>query len=1261
MMLVLKRSPEQETALHTLLDQQHDKSSPLYHAWLTPQQFGGKFGLADGDVESIISWLQSHGFEVAKVSSGRTVIEFSGTAGQVQDTFHTAIHKYVVAGEEHWANASDPQIPAALSVAVAGIDTLHNFPRHSMNRLGGLYTRSKETGRVKAVPGTGGPSTLFTLNVPNGCGVQPSHCYALGPYDFGTIYDVLPLWNATPTHIDGTGQTIAVVSESNINGNDVNSFRSYFGLPTPANLNVVVSGPDPGLTGAETEADLDAEWSGAIAPNATIDLVVSETTEASLGADLSAVYIVDNNLAPVMNVSYGICELDLGTTGNQFFNQLWQQAAAQGITVLVASGDSGSAVCDRDDGPAPAPAMYGLTVSGFSSTPYNVAVGGTDFNDLTNASTYWNATNTTPPGDPSGVPTVSAKSYIPETTWNDSCTNGVFGSLLGFSTNAETNCNNPELVDFVIAVGGSGGKSNCTSSNGQDVSSCSGGYPKPAWQTGSGVPSDGGRDVPDVSLFSSVSSPSGSFYIVCEADAVQPGNTSCDASDPNTEFLGIGGTSASAPTFAAIMALVNQKTNSQQGNANYILYKLAAEAPSAFHDVPAGGTIAMPCAKRSPDCTVTNDADSYGVLSGYSTTTGYDLATGLGSVDANNLVTKWDTVTTSGSATTLSLTPSPVNITHGQPVNVAVSVAPAGGATGKPTGNVSLIAATGSSRQQGVAGFALTDGAASGTTSALPGGTFTVTANYPGDGTYAPSISTPLSVTVAPESSKTFVNLVTFDINGNLTSYSASGATYGSGYNLLRFDVGDPAATFSPTTGISSNCSKGESNCPTGSITLNTDIALIGTPIAILNSEGYTEIQSLGAGSYSVSASYSGDPSYAASTGMGSFNIALAPTTLSASVTGALQYGVSNTVTGLVQTTSDGQGLLGTMSFSLDGSPLTLYNLYYDDIPYQAGTPPTYAGYSGSGSAEFLTVGAHTLTAQYSGDANYAPSTSAPIMFSVSKYQPVFGSFGVTPSTADINESVTLSAYLNGSSSPPTGTMTFYDNGTAISGMAAYTSQPYTLIATMAYSPTTAGNHAITVSYSGDSDYLPASSGPATLTVIGPSYSISANPTLVTVPNPGGSGGTTLTFTSISGFSGTYSLAPQCTNLPQQSTCSVSPASITLSSTTTTATVTLTISTTGSSTVAPMARTWPAAFRTTIAFSLLTLIMICFLLHKPRRVEIAVGLLAIAALLTIASCGGGGGNGSSGNSGTPVGLTNAAASFTLGSTTQSVSFSVDVR
>jgi subtilase family serine protease len=292
MLLVLKRSPEQEFALNELLDDQQDRASSSYHKWLTPDEFGAQFGPSDQDLQLVTGWLQTHGVQVNRVTHGRTVIEFSGLEAQVEEAFHTQIHKYLVNGEEHWANATDPQIPSALVPAVAGVLSLHNFPRKPMSKIVGTYSpKTRQLNRVRPE---------FTLNYgcyPNG------NCYAVGPADFGKIYNVQSLWNSG---IDGTGQRIAIVGESDINIQDVRDFRNAFGLPAK-DPNIIYDGPNPGLMPDEGEADIDVEWSGAIAPKATIDFVVSQSTETTFGVDLSALYIIDNNLAPVMSESYGEC------------------------------------------------------------------------------------------------------------------------------------------------------------------------------------------------------------------------------------------------------------------------------------------------------------------------------------------------------------------------------------------------------------------------------------------------------------------------------------------------------------------------------------------------------------------------------------------------------------------------------------------------------------------------------------------------------------------------------------------------------------------------------------------------------------------------------------------------------------------------------------------------------------------------------------------------------------------------------------------
>jgi subtilase family serine protease len=710
MLLVLKRSPEREAALEKLLAEQQDRSSPNYHRWLTSEEFGQQFGPSDQDIETITSWLWTHGFQVAEVSKGRTVVEFSGTAGQVQAAFHTAIHRYVRNGEEHWANASDPQIPTALAPVVAGVNTLHNFPKKPMSHRIGRFSKSKANGDVTAL------SPDFTYgSAQNNCGSTSTPCFALGPYDFATIYNVLPLWAAG---IDGRGETIAVVGQSNIDIQDVANFRASFGLP-PKNPTVQLGGTDPGLqlaSGDEGESDLDVEWSGGVARGANIVLVASASTSTSAGVDLSALYIV-NAMTPIPQIlaeSYGNCEAELGTAGNTFFSSLWQQAAAEGITVVISTGDNGSAGCDSPNPNATTeqPATMGLAVSGLASTPYNVAVGGTDFDQFTDPTAFWNSSN-----DPSTL--ASAKGYIPETTYNDSCTNAIFGSS-GGSTNAETNCNNKQFSQSIAPVGGGGGVSACTTSN-QTISSCSGGYSKPSWQTGPGVPNDGKRDLPDLSLFAG-DGLAGSFYIVCEADTDLK-NAPCSLSSPYTDFSGFGGTSASVQTFAGIMALVDQRAGDRQGNANPALYTLAAEESSSacnasspastcvFNDVTVG-TIAAPCVKNSPNCTVATASDANGILfangtPAYSAGTGFDLATGLGSVNANNLVNKWGpnfylssaspavTVASPGASGTMTLAVTAVNGFTGA-INFTCSGLPTGATCNAPSIMLTKAATTAS-------------------------------------------------------------------------------------------------------------------------------------------------------------------------------------------------------------------------------------------------------------------------------------------------------------------------------------------------------------------------------------------------------------------------------------------------------------------------------------------------------------------------------------------------------------------------------------
>ena len=1105
MLLLLQRSPAQESALEELLQEQQDKTSPNFHQWLTPQQFGAQFGPAQQDIQTVTLWLEGHGFKVNSVAQGGILIDFTGTAAQVTEAFHTPIHKYALRGKTYYANAQDPQIPVALSQVVAGVRSLHNFPARALNHSAGTFHRDPDTGRVSHA----GPLPVPQFNPgPYQCGLNGGPCETLGPFDLATIYNISPLW--TSQGIDGTGEVIAISGETDINPADWTSFWAMFGVTAPkGKLNIIVNGPDPGIVGDEPEADIDTQWSSAVARGATIDYVESQATETTLGVDLSAEYIVDNNIAGVMSESYGICELYIGTSGNTFYNTLWQQAAAQGITVFISSGDQGSAVCDRDEEYA----ENGLAVNGFGSTPYNVSVGGTDFNDGTTASKYWNTTN-------NATNFSNAKSYIPEETWNDSCTNSEIFPLAGVNT-AEESCNNYEVQEnqLLVVAGGSGGASNCTVSTGQTPGTCSGGYPKPAWQTGSGVPSDGKRDLPDVSLFAS-NGFNGSFYIICQSDAAP------DACDLNGNFQGYGGTSVASPAWAGIMALVEQKTGERQGNANYVFYKIAnaaqnscnSNSPSAncvFYDIPSGSTIAQPCLTGSVDCKTTQSGDAYGVLTGYATTSGYDLATGLGSVNVTNLVTQWGTYSGAfkGSKFSVFTMGPPTTITHGQAMPLAATVVPQTG-SGTPTGSIVLetnIAPPGTTNGGASVGgqvvapqsLALTAGslAPGATTTFLPGGTaYTVTAHYSGDGTYAPADSTPVTVTVNPESSKTASVLVTYNPQtGQVINSNATSVAYGQTY-VLRTNV---------TNSTGNLCAPNEValyDCPTGSLSVKdtyngTTSALDGGTFP-LNQEGYAEDQFvfLSGGQHTITASYAGDKSFNASAGSAAITVTKASTTISlTNVPSTLLIGDS--VTALATITANGVYMPG-------GEPSSAYPadavVFYDNgtaltgpISYQ--TSQTSIGVNAVATFTFTPTksGSHSITAQFQGDSNYSASGAS----AASTVDVQYGTYeAISSSSATINHgaSVTFTATVTATTAGGpalTGTVQFSTNSGNIGG-------PVTLANGQAQVTTSSlpgGTVYVYALYSGDANYQSTQNNfTETVNLLGTSTAVSTSNASIT-------------------------------------------------------------------------------------------------------------------------------------------------------------------
>ncbi len=1045
LILVLSRDAQQQAAFEKFVASQYDSNSPNFHQWLTPDQVGQQFGPSQTDIATITNWLTGHGFSVDSVSRDRMKIRFSGSAAQVQSSFHTEIHNLVVGGVPHVANMSDPQIPAALSTVVVGVKALHNFFPRPAHHLGSLVKKDAATGgwmRMPSTSGTGAGILPTKTATTQSTGARPQFGISptgqgylvedVDPWDFATIYNILPLWNAA-TPINGAGQTIAVAGTSDVNQTDIATFRRFFGLPayTSANQPQIVhplaANDDPGICTSTLstapctlddllENSLDVEWTGAIAPAAQIILVngvaQSATDDNLYDAEDYIVQNVDTLNARIINVSYGECELANGTAGNVEYYDLWQTAAAEGISVFVAAGDSGSASCDQG-GNSPYVAESGLTVSGLASTPFNTAVGGTDFNwcSLTSTSEctpapYW-GTNYQSKGSTEAV--TSALGYVPEVPWNDTCTSPAvlgfieeFATLLGVSgvNDAESACNfaaNPtvraeiyvnyqfDIGEVVGAVGGSGGASSCvvnsTSPTGTTLGACTtgatstgatnnpvtgaaqgslnvvnNGWAKPSWQTGAqGIPSDQVRDLPDVSFFASDGFLSSSAYLICvsEDSTADPECSYSSSAEPFAQE--VGGTSVATPAMAGVMALINQKTGEAQGLANPELYKLAASQtygacsaeiiannPTAsnkcyFYDIDTG-TNAMPCdastSPASPNCTVVHSGDTIGILSGYNAVAGYDLATGLGSLNVANVVTAWPQSIGAGKAT-VAVTPAVVGLNSGNTLNVTVTLTsnPAGGVT--PTGSVTLTA-TGSAYTQTVTSF---NGNYSFTipSNSLPGSAAglldTLTASYTGDSVYAATSNT-ATVTV-----KTLAQLTPS------ISVTPASATLNSSSSLnVTVTVGGTAITPTGTVSLSG-----------GGYSLSNQALVNGTFTFAIPANG------LAAGADTLTASYSGDNNYSSGSNTAVVTVTESTFTLNNPVVAVTPASIApGASSSAVVTVAAVAGYTGTVTLTCQqtGGPST-----------GDGTTCTLAGASG------VTLTSSTT----SGPVTFTVGTSAPI------------------------------------------------------------------------------------------------------------------------------------------------------------------------------------------------------------------------------------------------------------------------------------------
>ncbi len=637
MILVLKPSAAQQQSLTTLTTAQQTPGSPLYHRWLTAAQYRQAFAPAAADIDKLTSWLTREGFTVNAVAAGGLSIDFSGNAGQVAHTFATSIHSLSLRGTAHISNVGDPSIPTALAPVVAGIASLNDLRPHPLVRPVGVVRHAPGAGwKLQSTAPTArlAPRPNLTF-VYNGTLEQD-----VTPGDYATIYNINPL-RSIATPLTGAGVSVAVIEDTDMQAADWVTFAGAFGLYGSGTLTEIQPGgcSDPGFTGDESEAALDTEWVSAVAPSAAVTVASCANTATTDGLTLALTGEVNSAAPPaIISISYGACEIDQGASFLLNWSQLMQQAAAQGISVFVSTGDSAAAMCDRGQEVA----TTGPAVNGLATTAYAIAVGGTDFADtLTGTSaSYWSNQN--------GSGDVSALSYIPEMPWDDSCANSLLAGAAGFPTRLSF-CNSTLGESFYNTIGGGGGASLVTA--------------KPAWQDPliTGVMNDGVRDIPDVAMFAA-DHQFNHALLYCMSDPAEGGSPCTYDSAGDIVALSAGGTSFAAPAFAGIMSLIDQKYEAAQGNPAPRLYAIAASEYNnpttlsicnsslgaainpgcVFHNVTNGDND-VPCLPDTTGCYIANLSEAVGVLRAndqvaYPAQPGWSAATGLGSVNVTNLV-----------------------------------------------------------------------------------------------------------------------------------------------------------------------------------------------------------------------------------------------------------------------------------------------------------------------------------------------------------------------------------------------------------------------------------------------------------------------------------------------------------------------------------------------------------------------------------------------------------------------------------------------
>ncbi len=1102
LIMVLRPSAEQDHALQTLLDRQLDKRSPSFHKWLQPEEFGNRFGVADEDIAKVTSWMRGKGLTVEQVAKGKRFLLFSGSVGQVERAFRIEMHTYDVHGKRRISNDSDISVPAALRTVIAGVPTLNNFfKRADFHPAGTLADRNAQAAAAAGLPRLPSIAPGEVYNAAHGQFDRPAYTngttHFVGAGDFAAIYNTAPLLAGG---FDGTGISIGIVGRTDIHLEDVQMYRQFFNLKVN-DPTFIVAGEDPGIVGGDdTESYLDVEVSGGAAPGAAIKFVTARTSLTSDGVSLAAMYIVDNNLTDIISYSYGLCENFQQPAVLSFTANLWGQAAAQGQTVFVSSGDNGPAGCDSARSSS---STAGYAVSGDASTPFNVAVGGTLFAD-TAGGPWWGTTATPSP------PFSSALGYIPEVPWNEARGSG--------------------------ATGASG------------LESASGGisayFATPPWQHGFGVPASDPA-YPNRPTFVSPSAPftAGPHrYLpdVSMAAAAQHDGTLycvegiCQLSSTNTIVNAgiVGGTSVAAPTMAGVQALIDQVNGGRQGMANYVYYALADAQHTAGLDCNAshaGSTLDANCAFR--DVTTgnilvcTDSGCTAGNKIGWTAGAGYDLATGLGSPNAAKLANLWSTVTFNSSTTTLGASQTS-GLTHGQSVTLSGTVS---GLSGTPTGNVTFIPSSGALGNPvdpntgaflNAVPLATLDGSGhySIPVTNLPAGTYSVVARYGGDGTFAASTSAPVVFTVSAEGTTvtiapTFLNQSTCALTSTTTF------SYGS---FVWTDV-----TVAGSSG---------QGAPTGTVMITDNGNPLATATLDANGDGhflsgaipttscvfgffFQDAPPLAVGTHVLGASYSGDASFGAGNAT-PVTVTITPATLpgtlatgSSNIASAASVQLTFTLTGL---SGAGPGTLnptGTVTFTDNTTSTVLGTATLNPTPPTTSATAVFGARAVLATTAIAAAGAHSIVASWPGDANYAAVTSGAVTVTVQA-----GTSTSVAVTSNANPSTVGGRPTWTATMTPTtvtsGTVGFYD-GNFLLGTGTVGAAHTATFRPAASVNLPAGVHNITAVYQGTATFNSSTSAPFAQT-----FNQTATTVQLTAKN-NGTWGQQFTMSSALGLAGT--------------------------------------------------------------------------------------------------------------------------------------------